>query len=164
MPKGIGTVFVNWRHKPTNPWTMNKMMLTLAFSAMMGGGLMAQNTMRKQGAPADRSEHLTEMMTTRLKLSDEQVPKVKEINDRFAKERMAVRSAQKDAKAAGQAAKGDAQAKMKDLNMKKDNELKGVLTPEQMAEWQKMETEMRAHMQRKREARQQARQPAPATK
>ena len=135
---------------------MNKIMMTLAFTAMMGGSLMAQNTMQKQGDPAERSEQLTDMMTKRLKLSDAQIPKVKEINDRFAKEMMAVRNERKDARAAGQATKGDAQAKAKDLDMKRDGELKAVLTPEQMGEWEKMEAEMKARMQEKRQVKQQA--------
>lgn len=144
------------------PKNMNKMMLTLAFTALMGGSLMAQDAMQNKATPGDRSEHLTEMMTKRLKLTDAQVPKVKEINDRFAKDMMAVREEHKDAKAAGTATKGDAQSKAKDLNMKKDEELKAVLTPEQMTEWQKMEAEMKARMQQKQQAKQQAKQPAPA--
>lgn len=132
------------------------MMLTLAIAAMMGGSLMAQDTMKKQGDPADRAEHLTEMMIKRLKLSDAQVPKVKDINDRYAKQLTAVRNEHQEAKASGQATKGDAQAKVKDITMKKNAELQSVLTPEQMGEWEKMEAEMKARMQEKRQAKQQA--------
>ena len=140
------------------------MMLTMAFAAMMGGSLMAQNTAPKQQDPAQRSAHLTDMMVKHLKLTPEQVPKVKDINDRFAKEMVEIRDQNQQAKAAGKAVKGDAQAKAKDINMKKDEELKAVLTPAQMTEWQKMEAEMMARTQQRREANHQAKQQAPATK
>ncbi len=133
---------------------MNKMMLTLAFTAMIGGSAMAQDTMQKQGNTGDRSEQLTEMMTKRLKLTTEQVPKVKDINDRFAKEVMAVDQERKASKTAGSTtAMKDEKEKVKDLNQKKDEELKGVLTPEQMGEWRKMEAQIEERMKEKQQAK-----------
>jgi hypothetical protein len=134
---------------------MNKMMLTLAFTALIGGGVFAQDNMEKAEKPVDRTEQLTRMMTTRLKLTSEQVPKVKDINDRFAKELATVNRERQDTKAQGQTpVKGDALQKAKAINEKKNAELKAVLTPEQMTEWQRMQAQMEQRVQEKRQARQ----------
>jgi hypothetical protein len=134
---------------------MNKMMLTLAFTALIGGGVFAQDNMEKAEKPVDRTEQLTRMMTTRLKLTSEQVPKVKDINDRFAKELATMNRERQDTKVQGQTpVKGDALQKAKAINEKKNAELKAVLTPEQMTEWQRMQAQMEQRVQEKRQARQ----------
>lgn len=144
---------------------MNKLMMTLALGALLSGGVMAQTkqaTPAKQPATqnvqrtADRPEQLTEMMTKRLKLTDEQVPKVKEINERYGKELNDVREANRTARANGGAKDGAAMGKAKDINARKNNELKKVLTPQQMEQWEKMQQELNQRMQEKRQSRQAA--------
>lgn len=122
---------------------MNKLMMTLAFATLIGGSAMAQDNM-KSDSGSQRAERLTEQMTTRLKLNDDQVAKVKDINDRYAKELNAAMKERQDAKANGATMDHDAdRTRIKDISNKKNAELKTVLTPEQMTEWEKMQGEMR---------------------
>jgi Spy/CpxP family protein refolding chaperone len=89
-------------------------------------------------------KNLTEQMTTRLKLNDDQKTKVADINDRYAAEMKASMEERKANKAAGETVDREAdRAKLKEVTAKKNAELKVVLTPEQMTEWQKMQGEMR---------------------
>ena len=121
---------------------MNKLMMTLAFATLMGSSAMAQDNMKGDGS--QRAEQLTEQMTTRLKLNDDQKAKVADINNRYAKEMNAAMKERHDAKAEDGTADREAdRAKIKEISGKKNAELKGVLTPEQMTEWQKMQGEMR---------------------
>jgi Spy/CpxP family protein refolding chaperone len=121
---------------------MNKWMMTVALATMIGGTAMAQDATKGDGSI--RAEHLTEQMTTRLKLTDEQVPKVKDINERYAAEMNATLTDPRAPKPDGTADREADRAKVKELSNKKNAELKGVLTPEQMAGWQKMQAEMRS--------------------
>lgn len=130
---------------------MNKWMMTVAMATMIGGAAMAQDATKGDGSI--RAEHLTEQMTTRLKLTDEQVPKVKDINERYAAEMNATLKEHRAAKAGGTADREADRAKVKEISNKKNNELKGVLTPEQMAEWQKMQAEMRTKSKERVKAR-----------
>jgi hypothetical protein len=121
---------------------MNKLMMTLAFATLMGSATMAQDNMKGDGSA--RAENLTEQMTTRLKLNDDQKTKVADINDRYAAEMKASMEERKANKAAGETVDREAdRAKLKEVTAKKNAELKVVLTPEQMTEWQKMQGEMR---------------------
>ncbi|MGV9010982.1 MAG: hypothetical protein ACOH13_00165 [Flavobacteriales bacterium] len=120
---------------------MNKLMMTLAFATLMGSATMAQDT---KGDGAQKTQQLTEQMTTRLKLNDDQKAKVADINNRYAKDLHAGMQERHDSKDNGATVDRDAdRAKLKEVTNKKNAELKQVLTPEQMTEWQKMQSEMR---------------------
>ncbi len=131
---------------------MNKFMLSMAFAALIGGSASAQATKPQETHATDRGERITERMTERLKLTKDQVPKVQEINDRYAKEFAALHQEHKEAKAEGEAhAPGADRDKGREINAKKNEELKGVLTPEQMTEWNKMQQEMMDKMRERRQ-------------
>lgn len=131
---------------------MNRMMLTAALTALIAGSAFAQGTSVKADRSADRPEQLTERMTKRLNLTEEQAPKVLEINQEFAKEMAALRKERKAAKEEGeQPVKGAHMEKAKELNQSKNEKLKEVLTPEQMAGWDKMQEEIHQHMKERRQ-------------
>lgn len=131
---------------------MNKWMMTLACAVQIGGTAMAQaNVKANEGSKADQ---LTERMTTRLKLDADQAAKVKEINDRYAKEINMMRKENKATKEAGQTVdREENREEFKALTAKKNNELSQVLTKEQMVEWEKMQAEMREKLQERHQER-----------
>ena len=135
---------------------MNKLMMTLAFATLMGSATMAQDT---KGDGAQKTQQLTEQMTTRLKLNDDQKAKVADINNRYAKELKAGMEERHDSKDNGSTVDRDAdRAKLKEITNKKNAELKEVLTPEQMTEFQKMQSEMREKGKERMQDRQQKNQ------
>lgn len=130
---------------------MNKLMMTLAFATLMGSATMAQDT---KGDGAQKPQQLTEQMTTRLKLNDDQKAKVSDINTRYANDLNAARKARKESNTAGDhQTTTDDRAALRSATEKKNAELKQVLTPEQMTEWQKMQSEMRAKAKERMEER-----------
>lgn len=120
---------------------MNKFLMTLAFATLIGGSTMAQDTLA--GDSPRRAEQLTNQMTTRLKLNADQAAKVKDINTKYAKDLIASykehNEARENGTAPGRAADRD---KVAEITNKKNAELKTVLTPAQMDEWLKMQSEM----------------------
>lgn len=108
---------------------MKNLLMNLAlFGALLfPPALMAQDTETgdPKKTPEQRAADRTEKMATELDLSSDQKARVQEINLRYAQ-------AAADAKA--QSTSKDAMRKRgKELKEKRDEELKGVLTPDQFA-------------------------------
>jgi Spy/CpxP family protein refolding chaperone len=95
---------------------------------------------RTQKSAAERAEHQTVSMKHQLALSEDQVEKVQDINLRYAEKMEAMRSTE------------DAQREaVKELSAARDEELKAVLSPEQMEKMAAARAEKKAHMQERRE-------------
>lgn len=114
---------------------MKKLLLSAAFLAI-GTFAMAQqnNQMQKMQKrdPAQMEQKRAErmkMMQTELNLSNDQVAKIKDLQDRKMAER----------KANEPQMKADRKAKMEEMKTKRDqwnSEMKQILTPEQYQKWQ----------------------------
>lgn len=104
-----------------------KQILCVAMMAFMFTAAFAQKT-KSPKSPNDRAKAMTGWMKTNLKLNDEQAAKVLSINQKYA--------------SMNQELQGGSQSKMEKMktfkaNEKaKDAELKGVLTPDQYAQYQ----------------------------
>lgn len=103
--------------------------------------LQAQGPGGKQGQmdPEKRAEQQTAMMTQKLGLSEAQATKIKEINLKYAAKAKTLREANTG---------GDRTAmrgQMTTLRTEQDAELKTMLTSDQWATWEKVQTEQRAN-------------------
>lgn len=96
----------------------------------MGISLSALAQDRKEsGVPEIRAKKQTERMTGKLGLTADQEAKVYDINLKAARQMAEAR---------------DKGGDMKEVQQKKDEELKGVLTPEQMKKYEEIKAEMKA--------------------
>ena len=101
-----------------------------------------QNKMMRKMDPAQMEQKRAEKlksMQTELNLSDDQVAKIKTLQDN----KMAARKANEPQM------KADRKAKMEEMKQKKDqwnNEMKKILTPEQYAKWQQKQNDRMNNM------------------
>jgi Spy/CpxP family protein refolding chaperone len=111
-------------------------------AALVLGGLVAGSTLataQDAAPPAGKKrgamgvEQQLERMTTELKLTDAQVPKVKALLEEGAKKRGELRDATPE----------ERREKMTAMREEQDKKLKEILTPEQFEKWTKMRDEMR---------------------
>lgn len=97
----------------------------------MSLGLAAQGKHGKdKKTPEEKATHRTEMMTKKLKLTDEQVPQVKAINLEFAQKAEEIRTSTEKGE--------DRKAKMESLLTDTNAKMKTVLTDDQYGEYLKM--------------------------
>ena len=89
----------------------------------------------KDTTPAERAAAQTMMMKEKLSLTDEQLPKVKAINEKHAEEM--------DPIIKGSGGMLMKMGSMRAVEDKKEAELKGVLSTDQFAQFQAMKSEMR---------------------
>ena len=89
----------------------------------------------KETTPAERAAAQTMMMKEKLSLTDEQLPKVKAINEKYAEEM--------DPILKGSGGMLMKMGPMREVETKKEAELKGVLSSDQFAQFQAMKSEMR---------------------
>ena len=89
----------------------------------------------KDTTPAERAAAQTMMMKEKLSLTDEQLPKVKAINEKYAEEM--------DPIIKGSGGMLMKMGSMRAVEDKKEAELKGVLSSDQFAQFQAMKSEMR---------------------
>lgn len=128
---------------------MKKLMLTVALATFIGGGAFAQSTEKQatttqteMKTAAQSSAQLTDQMTRQLKLTPDQVPRVKAINDAYSKQVAHVNAERKAANASTETMeKPGTVPDLKEATAKQNSALKEVLTPEQMTEWSKMQKE-----------------------
>jgi periplasmic protein CpxP/Spy len=90
---------------------------------------------RQQMTPEQRAERQTTMMQKNMNLTTDQTAKVKDINAKYA-------SKNADLMQAG----GDQSQARQKMMMDKEAEMKGVLTADQFAQYQKMEQAMMQRM------------------
>src|SRR6266436_7291195 len=95
--------------------------LAMAQDQKPGGG--------RRGGPS--VEQRMERMTEKLKLTDEQKPKVKAVLEDSQKKRQELFSD-------SSVPREDRREKMKGINDNEDKKLKGILTPDQYSEYEKM--------------------------
>ena len=89
----------------------------------------------KETTPAERAGAQTAMMKEKLSLTDEQLPKVKAINEKYAEEM--------DPIIKGSGGMLMKMGPIRAVEDKKEAELKGVLSSDQFAQFQAMKSEMR---------------------
>jgi len=107
----------------------------LALGGLLAGGSMATAQDAKPGdnkpAPGGRRafgvDQQLERMTTELKLTDEQKPKVKAVLEESQKKRQELRDVPQDQR----------REKMQAIMQEQNKKLKEILTSEQMEKWQK---------------------------
>ncbi len=115
------------------------LLVVLLFSCFT---LMAQKPMK----PAeDRAAKLTEWMKTNLKLSDDQVTKVQDINLKYARKMDELHNSSQDKNAKMMAMKSDGEAK--------DGELKQVFTNDQYQAYEAKKADMKKQMKAEMKAR-----------
>ena len=107
--------------------------------------LLAQN---KILSAADRSASLTDWMKTNLKLTDDQVPKVQDINVKYANMVDALRSSSQGKK--------QKMTALKNYDTSKDKELKEVLTDDQFKTYLAKKDEMKRKFKEKMKSRKQS--------
>ncbi|MEO8066050.1 MAG: hypothetical protein ABI599_00015 [Flavobacteriales bacterium] len=113
----------------------------LLITALLPFTAQAQEAGREKPHRGERMGLRTEEMTKELGLSDEQAAKLKAMNDRYAEE---VKAAQPT-----EAERAARREKMKDVQTRRDAELKSLLTEEQYAKM--MELRQQRHDARKEE-------------
>ena len=89
----------------------------------------------KDTTPAERAAAQTTMMKEKLSLTDDQLPKVKAINEKYAE--------QMDPILKGPGGMFMKMGPMREVEDKKEAELKGVLSSDQFAQFQAMKSELR---------------------
>jgi hypothetical protein len=89
----------------------------------------------KETTPAERAGAQTTMMKEKLSLTDEQLPKVKAINEKYAEEM--------DPIIKGSGGMLMKMGPMREVEGKKEAELKGVLSDDQFQQFQAMKSELR---------------------
>ncbi|GAO41637.1 hypothetical protein FPE01S_01_06510 [Flavihumibacter petaseus NBRC 106054] len=102
--------------------------------------LLAQD--KQKATPEERAASLTDWMKSKLQLTAEQEPKVKEINLKYAQNNEALKTAP-----------GSKREKMKTLKAdeaSRDSELKAILTPEQYKIYQDSKAELKQKIKEKR--------------
>jgi Spy/CpxP family protein refolding chaperone len=122
-----------------------RIMKNLMLAVMMVAGSLisvAGYSQDKQMDPEARAKKVTEKMKTELSLSDDQYTKVYDINLKYGGKMHDLRKQD-----------GDRQSKMneiRDLNKAKNDELKAVLSKEQMDKYQEMKKDARHKMRDRR--------------
>ena len=117
--------------------SVRKMKNVLLFSAIMIAPLaMAQGEHHKHKDPTERAEARTARMTEELSLTADQAEKVKQINQQHA-EKMQVLHGQ-------ELPKEEKKAKMKEIKDQHRDELRSVLTKEQIARMDELKKERKA--------------------
>ena len=111
--------------------------------------LFAGNTYaQKMGDAAERSAKLTEWMRTNLRLTDEQLPTVRDINLKYAKKM--------DAIAANSLPKSEKMREITENDKAKDKELKDVLTADQfqayLSKKQEIKKKFKENLKQRRQA------------
>jgi len=117
------------------------------------GGLVAFSNMataqdQKQGGGGRKGpsvEQRMERMTEKLKLTDEQKPKVKAVLEESQKKRQELFSD-------SSVPREDRREKMKGIMDNEDKKLKGILTPDQYTEYEKMKQQMATERKGKKSA------------
>ncbi|MBN8216371.1 MAG: hypothetical protein J0L75_06990 [Spirochaetes bacterium] len=94
----------------------------------------------KKGGHGPTVDQILEKMTTELKLSDEQKPKVKAVLEEGQKARAALKETAKEERA----------EKAKALFAEQDKKMKALLTAEQLPKYEAMQEEMKKKMAEKR--------------
>ncbi len=89
----------------------------------------------KDTTPAERAAAQTAMMKSKLVLTDDQLPKIKAINEKYAE--------QMDPILKGSDGMLMKMRAMKEVEDKKETELKGVLSDDQFSQFQAMKSEMK---------------------
>ncbi|WP_243348517.1 hypothetical protein [Parabacteroides sp. FAFU027] len=107
---------------------MKTRLLSVLMMVMIALGAVAQPPRDKMLSPEQRASKQAEMMQKRLKLTDDQMKKVTDINMRFAQKMEELR---KEMMKAGE------------YKYKKDQEMEKVLTPEQFREYLTLKDKMR---------------------
>src|SRR5262245_52211051 len=97
--------------------------------------------------PEQRAAKITEWMKTNLQLNDEQLPKVDEINKKYAMKTEDVRKEMKEQN--DKTAKKEKMSSLKALDKEKDGELKVVLTDEQFKNYLAKKEEMKEQIKGK---------------
>jgi len=120
---------------------MKKIILTLAVLVMTTISINAQESKEPRKSPEERTEKIVTKMKTDLALSDDQVTKLKPIILKREQKRDALRSTMSDAK-----------DRHKEMAKETEDDLKNILSPEQMEKLKQQRKEMREkHMQKKKE-------------
>jgi periplasmic protein CpxP/Spy len=103
----------------------------LAFSTIA----MAQDTGKdaKKGKRGFSAEQRLERMSTELKLTDEQKPKVKTVLEESSKKMQGLRDVPQD----------ERRTKMQEIRDEENKKLKEILTPDQQEKYKKMQEEMK---------------------
>jgi len=101
---------------------------------------------RQNMAPEQRAAKITEWMKANLKLNDEQVSKVSEINQRYA---MKTGDLKKDMKDMSKTEKKEKMSSLKALDKEKDSELKAVLSEAQFTDYLAKKEEMKKQVKQK---------------
>lgn len=111
------------------------------------GALSLGNVARAEDAPEAKKgghgptvDQILEKMTTELKLTDEQKPKVKTVLEEGQKARLALKEAPKEERA----------EKGKALFAQQDKKMKEILTKDQIPKYEAMQEEMKKKMAEKR--------------
>ena len=113
--------------------------LSLIAALALGGLLacttvtMAQDAGAKKGKRGFSAEQRLERMSTELKLTDEQKPKVKAVLEETGKQYQGLRDLPQD----------ERRTKMQSIREEENKKLKAILTPDQMEKYTKMQEEMK---------------------
>jgi len=128
---------------------IRKMSLALAAFgialSVTASAALAQMDKLKSTTPEERAGAQTEMMKSKLALTSEQAPRVAAINQKYAKEM--------DPVIKGSEGPLMKMRHMKQINTKKEAELKGVLSPDQFEKYLASKEEMRERFEEKMEKR-----------
>ena len=117
-----------------------KAMILLAAVMLWLSPALAQE--RQQKSPEQRAAKITEWMKTNLKLSEDQVTKVGEINNRYAMKVDDIRKSTPDKK--------QKKSSIKALDKDKDGELKAVLSDDQFKSYLAKKEEMKEQIKQKK--------------
>ena len=123
---------------------------TISYYFLMAAVLLfAGNTFaQKMGDAAERSAKLTEWMRTNLRLTDEQLPAVRDINLKYAKKM--------DAIATNSLPKSEKMREITENDKAKDKELKDALTDSQFQTYLSKKQEIKKKFKENLKQRQQA--------
>jgi len=124
---------------------------TLALALCAAAPAFAQSQMDKlkNTTPEERATAQTEMMKTKLSLTPEQTPKIADINLKYAKEMDPIlKSSERPFRKARE---------IRDINGRKEAELKQVFTPEQFQKYLADKEAMRDQFEKKMEKKAPAR-------
>lgn len=116
-------------------------MIGMAVALFTMGAAHAQD--KQQRPTAERAKMQTERMTKELGLNADQATKVEAINAKYAEKADAMRADRK-------AQMAETKGKGAELNEERMADLKGVLTPEQYAKWEKNREAMQERRMEKR--------------
>ncbi|BDD12350.1 hypothetical protein FUAX_47820 (plasmid) [Fulvitalea axinellae] len=123
---------------------MKKSVLAIVMLLFVGFAVNAQNQDRDLPSIDERVKMMTELMTEKLSLTQEQIPEVEKINRKSAEEIDKIR------------AMTDRRKKFtafRNSQMEKNKELKAVLTKEQYKEYEKIKTELKKKAKEARKQR-----------